>query len=394
MKKLLKLTLCLMALLPLGAWADVVNTATATWLFDQYGKGVTLKSVDNTTEVLNFDGLYFAVGADGKTNSTLTTVMARLTNAIKDGDDVIFSSGYYTGMQFNRGRGAGTEKSADNAGGANRVSLRVTKPGKLYILCRNNGSESDVRVYKGTTQVAQLSDKTNTGFQMITVETGEEVGIYHISGRNSTDSDGAGFSVYGVKYVVSSDKASQMPKSVTIPNCGYVTFSGPNTYTITSHTNTSTTPTVYYASSETANSITLTPTPSNRIPACSGVIIKGAAGDVLSLRSVEDQISVSVNLLVANLAEYQLQPTTTINNSSDVTKYNYILVPDGDSNAVFAPTTGTGNLAANKAFLRTTTNVGSGAKLSMIFDDGETTSIESINTQHPTPSITTSQARR
>ena len=48
MKKLLKLTLCLMALLPLGAWADVENKATATWLFNQYGKGETVASTSAT----------------------------------------------------------------------------------------------------------------------------------------------------------------------------------------------------------------------------------------------------------------------------------------------------------------------------------------------------------
>ena len=358
--RLLKLALCAMATLPIGAWADVVNNATATWLFDQYGKGVELKKVDNATEVINMDGLYLAVGASDKTNSTLTSAMGRVTNSIKDGETDIFKSGYYTGVVFNRGRGAGFGSSADNASGGNRVSLRVTKPGKLYILCRNGGSGADVRVYKGTTQVASLSDKSNTGFQMITVETADETALYHITGRNAADTDGAGFSIYGVKYVVSSG-AGQISKSVTIPDCGYVTFSGPHTYTIANHTNTGTTPTVYYASAENAGSITLSETTDNRIPACQGVIIKGAAGDVLTLKSVEEQTTVSNNLLVANLAAYALPVTTTINKGSDATYYNYIMVADGGSNAVFKHTSGSGDLAANKAFLRTTTNVPSAA---------------------------------
>ena len=348
-----------MATLPIGAWADVVNNATATWLFDQYGKGVELKKVDNATEVINMDGLYLAVGASDKTNSTLTSAMGRVTNSIKDGETDIFKSGYYTGVVFNRGRGAGFSNSADNASGGNRVSLRVTKPGKLYILCRNGGSGTDVRVYKGTTQVASLSDKSNTGFQMITVETANETALYHITGRNAADTDGAGFSIYGVKYVVSSG-AGEISKSVTIPACGYATFSGPHTYTIAAHTE-STTPMVYYATAENGNSITLTQTDNNRIPACQGVIIKGAAGDVLTLKSVEVQTTVSNNLLVANLAAYALPVTTTINKGSDATYYNYIMVADGGSNAVFKHTSGSGDLAANKAFLRTTTNVPSAA---------------------------------
>ena len=375
-RKLIKLAMCAMAVLPMGAWADVVNNATATWLFDQYGKGVELKKVDNATEVINMDGLYLAVGASDKTTSTLTSAMGKVTNSIKDGETDIFKSGYYTGVVFNRGRGAGFDKSADNASGGNRVSLRVTKPGKLYILCRNGGGGADVRVYKGKTQVASLSDKSNTGFQMITVETADEIALYHITGRNAADTDGAGFSIYGVKYVVSSG-AGQISKSVTIPDCGYVTFSGPHTYTIASHTNTGTTPTVYYASAENAGSITLSETTNNRIPACQGVIIKGAAGDELTLKSVEEQTTVSSNLLVANLAAYALPVTTTINKGSDATYYNYILVADGTS-AVFKHTSGSGDLSANKAFLRTTTNVASARGLELNFGEGDVTGISEI----------------
>lgn len=369
-----------MAALPMGAWADVANNATATWLFDQYGKGVELKKVDNATEVINMDGLYLAVGASDKTNSTLTSAMGRVTNTIKDGETDIFKSGNYTGVVFNRGRGAGWGNSADYASGGNRVSLRVTKPGKLYILCRNAGSGADVRVYKGTTQVASLSNKSETGFQMITVETANETALYHITGRNAADSDGAGFSIYGVKYVVSSG-AGQISKSITIPDCGYATFSGPHTYTIASHTK-KTTPTVYYASAENAGSITLSETTNNRIPACQGVIIKGAAGDELTLKSVEEQTTVSNNLLVANLATYTLPATTIINKGSDVPNYNYILVADGTS-AVFKHTKGTGDLAANKAFLRTTTNVVDESRsINLVFDEDETTGISTVKVQN------------
>lgn len=78
---------------------------------------------------------------------------------------------------------------------------------------------------------------------------------------------------------------------------------------------------------------------------------------MLTLKSVEEQTTVSNNLLVANLAAYALPVTTTINKGSDATYYNYIMVADGGSNALFKHTSGSGDLAANKAFLRTTTNV-------------------------------------
>lgn len=342
-----------MAALPMGAWADdVANNATATWLFDQYGKNL---NVTGTNNVIDYDGLYVALGT-----RTITSVMGRVTNVIKDGEEVIFPSGYYTGLSFNgtRGAGYGGAASATEAGG--RVSLRVTKPGKLYVLCRNSAAGREVVVFNGTTSVANLPDKSKTDFQMITYEvtsdilsTGGGKAVLHIVGMNGSSSSSC--TIYGVKYVVSSG-AGQISKSVTIPDCGYATFSGPHTYTIAAHTK-STTPMVYYASAENENSITLTQTDNNRIPACQGVIIKGAAGDVLTLKSVEEQTTVSNNLLVANLATYTLPATTTINKGSDATYYNYILVADGTSSAVFKHTTGTGDLAANKAFLRTTVNV-------------------------------------
>ncbi|MBQ7420286.1 MAG: hypothetical protein IJV17_06060 [Prevotella sp.] len=351
--KLLKLALCALALLPLGAWAaDVANSATATWLFGQYGKNLNVTGTDN---VIDYDGLYVALGT-----RTVTSVMARLTNATKDGDDVIFPSGYYTGLFFNGTRGAGYSGAASDTGAGGRMSLRVTKPGKIYVLCRNSASGREVKVFKGTTEDAKLPDNTKTDFQMITVSisqaeitAGSGKVICHIVGMNGTSQ--ASCTIYGVKYVVS-ESAGQISKTVTIPSCGYVTFSGPHTYTIAAHTK-STTPAVYYASSENGSDVTLTATESNRIPACQGVIIKGAADDVLTLKSVEDQITASGNLLVANLATYALPATTTINTGSDETNYNYILLPDGTSNAVFKHTTGSGDLAANKAFLRTTTNV-------------------------------------
>lgn len=375
--RLLKLALsAVVAALPIGAWADdVQNKATATWLFDQYGKGVTLFTNNQNVKVFDFDGLYAVVGATDKTNQTLKTEMAKLDNAMKDGDDVIFPSGYYTGLDFSDGRGKGIDKAASEATGGNRLSLQIVTTGTLYVLCRNrSANERTIGVFEGNATTASAStENTTTGFQMIKVNISNSA-RYHITGFYNGNT-GTGFRVYGVKFV--SSGSSSIDKTLTIPSCGYATFSGPHTYTIAAHT-TSTTPEVYYATAENGNSITLTLTDNNRIPACSGVIIKGAAGDVLTLRSISDQQTVSNNFLVANLAAYALPATTTINKGSDAAYYNYILVADGAS-AVFKHTTGNGDLAANKAFLRTTTNVTSPGAPGFTLDFGTgTTGITEI----------------
>lgn len=157
-RKLIKLAMCAMAVLPMGAWAaDVQNKATATWMFDQFGKGVTLFTNSNDVKVFDFDGLYAVVGATEKTGQKLTTVMARLTNAMKDGDDVIFPSGYYTGLDFSDGRGKGIDKAASEATGGNRLSLQIVTSGTLYVLCRNrSANERTIGVFQGNALIREM----------------------------------------------------------------------------------------------------------------------------------------------------------------------------------------------------------------------------------------------
>ena len=256
--------------------------------------------------------------------------------------------------------------------------MRVTKPGKVYVLCRNADSGREVVVFNGTTQAATLPDNSDTGFQMITYEITSDIltagngkAVLHIVGMNGTSQSSC--SIYGVKYVVADGSASEMSKQIVIPSCGYVTFSGPHTYTISSVSNGGSA-SAYYASAETANSITLSQSGTKRIAASEGFIIIGTPGETVTLKSVEAQTTVSGNLLVANLAAYQLPASSTINKGSDETYYNYILVADGTS-AVFKHTDGTGDLAANKAFLRTTTNVAAGAPAFTLAFGGETTDV-------------------
>ena len=166
--KLLKLALCAMALLPIGAWADdVQNRATATWLFIQYGKGETIAST-TTTQVIDFDGLYFAIG-NGSATRTITTESAKFDTDFKDGETTIFPKGWYTGLYSNAGRGKGYDKAASDAGGDGRLSLRISRPGKLYVLCRNYDAARPIGVFKGNNTTAEATTEGNTNFQMLTV---------------------------------------------------------------------------------------------------------------------------------------------------------------------------------------------------------------------------------
>ncbi len=271
------------------------------------------------------------------------------------------------------------------------MSLRINRPGKLYILCRNINDARLIGVFKGSSSTAAVTSAGNTGFQMLTLEiTKSELQstssydknvICHITGYydNNGKNAGNGFKIYGVKYVVSED-AAELSKSVTIPSCGYATFSGPHTYTIATVSDGGTAG-AYYASEESDNNITLAQTGNRRIAPSQGFIIIGTPGKTATLKTVEEQISISgTNLLVANIAAYNLQGTTSITQGSTTTSYhNYILVPNGESSAVFKHTTGKGNLGANKAFLRTTTNVAEARGFEFVIED-KTTAI--IGVEH------------
>lgn len=386
------LAICATVLLPLVAWADVENKATATWLFNQYGTGETVASTAaGSCQVIDHDGLYSVIG-DGSKTSTLVTETSKLDTDQKDGETTIFPRGWYTGLNFDAGRGTGIDKAANYSSGGGRMSLRINRPGKLYILCRNINDARLIGVFKGSSSTAAVTSAGNTGFQMLTLEiTKSELQsgssydknvICHITGYYidaQSKQQGNGFRIFGVKYVVSED-AAQHSKSVTIPSCGYATFSGPHTYTIAAVSDGGTA-VAYFASEESDNKITLAQTGNKRIAPSQGFIIKGTPGKTATLKTVEEQISISgTNLLVANIAAYNLQETTSITQGSTTTSYhNYILVPNGESSAVFKHTTGIGNLGANKAFLRTTTNVAEARGFEFVIED-KTTAI--IGVEH------------
>ncbi len=177
-----------------------------------------------------------------------------------------------------------------------------------------------------------------------------------------------------IKFVPTS--ASTTTKTLTIGSAGYATFSASENYTW----NTSTYPSLkaYYVSAVSDGSATLKEiTAANGIPAGTGVIFKGDAGNY-TLTSVESATALaSTNYLRANIADYTLKADNHYDytdNTRAATTWNYTLA----AGPTFKHSTGSGTLAAGKAFLRTTVNVTSAARsLNLVFDDGddETTGI-------------------
>lgn len=108
------------------------------------------------------------------------------------------------------------------------------------------------------------------------------------------------------------------------------------------------------------------------IPANTGVILESDEATSYSFTETSETESIERNYLVANTVPTIVLPTDGGSN------YNYTLAADG-----FKHSTGVGTLAAGKAYLQIPFNAeSSDGKLSLIFDDDETTGIN-----NPTPSL-------
>lgn len=185
---------------------------------------------------------------------------------------------------------------------------------------------------------------------------------------------GADFSITSVDLLTYSDSYGYV--TITIGDTGYATWSSAEKYDFKSAGLQA-----YYASAVAPGSVTLTPM--DITWDWQGYIIKGEKGDydvMQSLTTDGTSYYPGTNYLKQNISEGTVAASTT-------TKYHYIFAKKKDTGEVgFYKLTADHTLGAHKAYLETDTDrtPEGGAQVALIFDDGETTSIDAINTQHPT----------
>ena len=107
------------------------------------------------------------------------------------------------------------------------------------------------------------------------------------------------------------------------------------------------------------------------IPANQGVLLKGDKNAKYTLIPTDVGADVTTNLLQANLTATTLAATT-----DDYT--NYILVPDDEVGVKFAPSSGNGTLAANRAYLQLPTPADTAREYVLSFNDDELTGIKAV----------------
>ena len=347
--KLVRLSLAMLAMMSVtGVKAvEVQPRATTTWLFSQFYENATVSTITtssgNLGQLYVFDRLYFCIGDanTGETKSLTATAKTAMPNSTAPAvsDYTPFAKGDYVGIKFNAASRASQNTTVDNTSQYMLVGVKPIAAGKLYVLVNTKSSGKNAYLYEGATAKDTKSRSTSDWILLSCDVTANK--------RYFIGCEEADWTLYGVKFVPTSDATdlSQHNISVSVTN-GYATFSSACNYRVPSGYK------AYVVSDVNATSATLTKI--DHIPSNTGVILVGDAGntEVITMKNIResditdaDKTNAASNQLIANVGEYALP-------ASYGSDYNYILTTDG-----FKHSSGSGTLAANKAFLRTTTNV-------------------------------------
>lgn len=390
--RLLKLALCAMTLLPMGAWAadiDKVSQMTMTWMFDQFAHSdVALQNPADAPASLNLDGLYLAVQSNSTAGARKFTAARENVTAITKSanctdEDVTasgFTTGNYMGLTANTTGTVRFNTAPKNGTGYSAFGFRVAYAGTIYALVKGTYKSGDSRTvalydcgsYDEHTAATKLDEVTpdedyQTTYYLLK---GDAVanGIYQIM-----STFGGSCTVLGIKFVPSAGDASGKCQLAIPMTDGIATYSASYESAVPSECK------AYIASSVVGGRIQLTEI--TQIPANTGVILKADDATATSI-TVKSKIPSAytlpaANKLMPNIGAYALPKTGKDKTASEFT--NYILVKSG-SDIVFAPTSGSGNVAANKAYLHlTAAEVSSLTEAhSLTLDFGETTGINAV----------------
>ena len=337
----------------------VPTEATTIWKFEQYEANAAIfKEAGVAASAGQYIyGLYFH-SRDKKSDSHgIIAKLAKVTNEDLNTHFGTYKKNTdYMGALIGTGGGSapGESTEAGTSTTVDGVSYKAPAAGKFYATVVRSANTS-VIVYKNGTVATQVTFSDETPAKELEVEVAAGDNIYLISPL----SGGKQFYLWNAGFVPTS--ATAVTKTVNVSSAGYASFSATQNYDLPDGLE------AYIVSD--VNETTATMTQVNEIPACTGVILKGAEDEYTLTSKETTSVDVSSNMLKANIADYNL-PT------GGTGKYNYILTSGG-----FVPTTGSGILGAGKAFLQC--NVapgGTGSKLEFVFgeesvtpEDGEET---------------------
>lgn len=327
---------------------DVV-TATGTWDFSNFQS-----TAGNSDAVVNQDGLYYYKGSREMSVESQT-----LTSNLALGSKTYTSGTTLYGIKWNGNAnvsGTGSYMASDIDMAA--IAMNVGSAGTLYLALKQDGSGTTYNAYIDGTAYASILTKTGTGIEVYSLSF-SEAGTLFLSGS------GGKWGIYAARFEPT--VATAKKRTLSIGSAGVMTFSSAYNQEIPDGV------TAYIVSAVdgTENKATLKSI-SGTIPANTGVVLVGEEGSY-TMTTAESASSVGDNLLVANVGDYKLPASVGSN-------YHYTLA----AGPVFKHSSGSGALAAGKAFLRTTVNVeggGSARSISLTFEGSDITGVNEVNVQ-------------
>ena len=331
--------------------------AKTLWTFNQYPKTTVLRN-SSSCEFMDYDGLFIHKTSNAGHYFRASAVFNPNIEAANFGGVELKSN--MMPIQFQ-----GTANNPNNqfvAGDLNTydgMAFNASCAGTMYVAFRTPESNSD---YDSRTFTIYFNGTAQTGDAAQSYTNRSIYVVKHTSttsGTFATKWSTGAIEIIAVLFVPTNDSATDT-KKVNISGAGVATFSSARSYTIAG-----TGLKAYKVSEVTESKATLTDI-GDIIPAYTGVVLAGNEG-TYTLTTTSESATVSNNSLVANVGEYILPANDGKGN------YNYTLA----AGPTFKHSSGSGTLAAGKAFLRTTTDV-SARGLELNFDEGETTGINTV----------------
>lgn len=330
MKKinLLKTMLLAAIMLPSAASAqpdfgtdDVVNTTTL-WTFDQYQGGETVAK----GELINYQGLY--LHGHG-TNEMLINRLSRETISSFGGQDVTV----YNALRSKAGReAAGTKASAINNA---TIAFNAGVAGTVYVYARVENAAKKMTIAFNGTKVVDEAIADASAYNVYSY-TCTEAGCIAIAGTGA-------YQIKAVKFVPTTDPEATV--NVTMSDVGIMTFSSVHALTLSGNLK------AYRLGKTTIGSKISATEITGAIPAGTGVILTGTPNQVYTL-TITDAAATARDInysLRPVVIDYALPATYSTGDADNKNWDNYIMVKDGDK-VVFKKSTGTGNIAAGKAY--------------------------------------------
>lgn len=329
---------------------------SAVWTFNQYPReGEEIEVAKGDGVIFDYSGLKFYSNGGSRTFAA---------KAIKNGENIVIDGKEYKVYSYIYNSSA--FKNAHETTPQSVMHVETSVPGTLYVAMQigTEGTKMTfTKIVDGNSTKEERDITPGDGIKVVSTEC--EAGIVRFGADKRNN-------VYAVVFKPSGTPTAGA-SSIVISDTGYATFSSKYSHAVPSGL------TAYVASKYDKNAMTMTMTPISSIPAGTPVVLKGNAG-TYELPITEDVTPYSeANNLKPVLADYALAATNGTNGEAKYT--NFVLAKNSEGNVCFMKSTGTRNIAANKAYLQILTSYlpadGSEARsISFNFVDNEATGIE------------------